>query len=101
MKTINFLKTLFVFILAFSFPKIAFTQSTVTPNNTAGTGYLGWDGSMAVPLDIVTTNSFNIDFYTGSVLRMNLMGNALYNDGYLGIDLTNPRFRLDVNNNIG
>ncbi len=80
----------------------SYAQVTTPNNNDFVLGdYVGWDGSMGIPLDIRTTNANNIDFFTGGVLRMNLIGNAFYNDGYLGIDLTTPRFRLDVNNNIG
>jgi hypothetical protein len=88
---------LLIALIALSTVK-SFGQITTSSNTPSGVSpeYVGWDGFANIPLDILTTNADNIDFYTGSTFRMTLLGA----NGFLGIGLTAPNFRLTVQDDI-
>lgn len=79
-------------------------QSSVFGNLGTAGDYLGWDNFTAIPLDIRhnnTANPQNIDFYTDSTFQMTILGNNVYNNGFVGVGLSLPRLKFEVNNNIG
>lgn len=85
---------------------VVIAQVSTPFNFGSGTGaeFVGWDGSMTIPLDIRhnnTTNPQNIDFYTDSTFQMTILGNNVYNNGFVGVGLSLPRLKFEVNNNIG
>lgn len=84
--------------------ELSYGQSSVIGNNGSLGEYLGWDNITTIPLDIRhnnTTSPQNIDFYTDNTFQMTILGNNLYNNGFVGVGLSLPRLKFEVNNNIG
>ncbi len=75
-------------------------QVSVSNNNAGGANYVGWDNSVAVPLEIRTNNTTSpqpINFYTSNAPWM-----TLSTIGYLGISQTfpfTPQRSLHINGN--
>ncbi|MBK8876255.1 MAG: tail fiber domain-containing protein [Bacteroidetes bacterium] len=105
MKTLK--TTLMFAIVQILIYNLGFGQSSIPGNSGAAGDYLGWDNLTAIPLDIRhnnTTTPQNIDFYTDNTLRMSIVGNTGFNNGFVGIGSNLggyvAAFQLDVENQI-
>lgn len=83
---------------------LIYGQVSVSNNNAGGANYVGWDNSVAVPLEIRTNNTTTpqpIDFYTSSMPWM-----TLDVSGNLGISQTFPfapqnQLHINGDNSVG
>ncbi|MFM2156856.1 MAG: hypothetical protein RL516_1605 [Bacteroidota bacterium] len=91
-KVIMFLES----ILLFNFN--ANGQADVLGHSGLSTFYLGWNSAQFFDLNIKHEGSQNINFYTGGSQRMTILGNT--NPGFVGIGITNPLSKLDVDGDI-
>lgn len=103
-------KKLFLLTLLIALIQRSYSQSTQAgvgpPGHSPGAGgvptqYLGWDAGPAsntIPLSIEHRGTNNIDFFTGGVQRMTILGTSALNAnaGNVGIGMTNPDMPLCV-----
>ncbi len=99
----------FIFLILTMLTYLSYAQST-SPGNTASNflEYLGWNGSGGnnKHLDIknlfspTITNKYNINFWTNNgtttTQKMTILGTNGNDDGYVGIGIASPLFKLDV-----
>ena len=101
----------YLFLSAFLLCKSVFSQSDVSGIGlghlrTSNAFYVGWTpglGSIPGTLDVRNDFNDNINFFTGTTVaqRMTILGAPGFNQGFVGIGglLTNPQWRLDVQDN--
>lgn len=66
--------------------------------------YCGWDASLAanaIPFNLEHRGTNNINFLTGNVQRMTILGTASANPGFVGIGTATPAFHLSLDNDGG
>ena len=100
----RFIKTVLILLMIIRDSEMTNAQVSTGFNFGRLVDYVGWDGTTTIPLDIRhnnTANPQNIDFYTDSTFQMTILGNNVYNNGFVGVGLSLPRLKLEVNNNIG
>ena len=90
-----------IFLLGIFISEDLFSQTTGLGHSGTAGSYLGWNSGTLISLDIRHNNARNIDFYTDSAFRMTILGNNLYNKGFVGVDLSSPRLSFEVRHNIG
>lgn len=105
-KLLNTTIAIIAFMLCFYKANAQSTQTGLGPIGHTALGvpanyYLGWDAATAIPLQIRHDAAQPINFFTAGVPRMTIHGQAGFNQGFLGIGLANPQFRLHIENDGG
>jgi len=78
-------------------------QVSILGNSGSSSDYVGWNSSQGFPLTIAQKNigsPQNINLWTNGSQKMTILGSSGSDDGYMGIGITTPAYKLDVNGDI-